>query len=413
MKKIAKIFLPLALWVCLFFTLTFNASAASLEKQDGLEVTITTDKTEYTADEDIQVSVSIKNTNSYKVEDVSIETLLSEGLVLKSGNISKMAIDVEANKSYSTSVFAQLSGNLENIEETKPEETATQNNNATKPSQTGTVPTNTTQTGNNSIGSPKTGDITKIIFGIVLLIAVVVAIIFKLKHKKAAQVLSIFLCFAMALTVLPISAFAAQSDENTIEVDTKAKVDGKQFTLTAKVIYKLPEKNKPTQPENPSEADKYYFNNSEVLQVIDAEKSKDLLTEKEAKMILEERGFGDYPITYNQSIDGAYCTETDIDEGSTEKHPMYQTYYKSEKGEAWVVYIINGAIFANPVSFNLQSDFVAQLLIAESETLTSYDDKANKFYVTIPYENAIIVKTADKIDADTLDSLTIEVISKL
>lgn len=413
MKKIAKIFLPLALVISVIFTLPFNASAASLEKQDGLEVTITTDKTEYTANQDIQVSVSIKNTNSHKAEDVSIETLLPNGLELKSGNVSETDVDIEANESYSTSVIARFAEKQEIVEETKPQETTTKNNNTTKPTQTSTAPTKPTQasSSNNTVSSPKTGDTTKVVFLVVLIIAVAIAL--SLKHKKTSQVLSVFLCFAMALTVLPISAFAAESDGNTIEVDTMVKVDGKKFTLTAKVIYQLPENTKPTIPENPSEADKYYFNNSEVLQVIDVDKSKDLLTEKEAKALLEELGFGAYPITYNHSIDGTYCSETEVDADSTEKHPMYQTYYKSENGEVWVVYIINGAIFANPASFNLQSDLVAQLLISESEALTSYEDEANKFYVTIPNEDAIIVKTADKINAETLNSLTIEVISKL
>lgn len=76
MKKIASLLFALSLVFCVLLALPLNASAASTGTQDGLEVTITTDKTEYTADEDIQVSVNIKNNNSYKVEDVSIETLL-------------------------------------------------------------------------------------------------------------------------------------------------------------------------------------------------------------------------------------------------------------------------------------------------------------------------------------------------
>ena len=56
--------------------------------QDGLEVILTTDKAEYTANKDIQVSINVKNNNSYKVKDVSIEALIPEGLVLKTGNLS-------------------------------------------------------------------------------------------------------------------------------------------------------------------------------------------------------------------------------------------------------------------------------------------------------------------------------------
>ncbi|MGN0451334.1 MAG: hypothetical protein ACI4FN_04360, partial [Acutalibacteraceae bacterium] len=123
MKKIASLLLTLSLVFCVLLALPLNASAASTETQDGLEVTITTDKTEYTADEDIQVSVNIKNNNSYKVEDVSIETLLPEGLVLKTGNLSATDIDIEAGASYSAAVVAQLSEDLKDNEETRPEDT--------------------------------------------------------------------------------------------------------------------------------------------------------------------------------------------------------------------------------------------------------------------------------------------------
>lgn len=62
MKKIARLLLTLSLVFCVLLALPLNASAASSATQDGLEVTITNDKTEYTADEDIQVSVNIKTT---------------------------------------------------------------------------------------------------------------------------------------------------------------------------------------------------------------------------------------------------------------------------------------------------------------------------------------------------------------
>lgn len=162
-----------------------------------------------------------------------------------------------------------------------------------------------------------------------------------------------------------------------------------------------------------SEADVYYESNSTVIDVIDAEESEDVPTETEVKALLEERGFDDYPITYDYSIQGTYSGDTEVTEGSTSRHPMYQTFYLSESGEAWVLYVINGSIYANPVSFNLESDLGVMLLISETETLTSYDDTSNKFYVTIPYETEMIVKIVDRIDAEILESLTIEEINKL
>ena len=85
----------------------------------------------------------------------------------------------------------------------------------------------------------------------------------------------------------------------------------------------------------------------------------------------------------------------------------------SANGDIWSISVVNGMIIANPASFNLNSELTAQLLISESEKLTSYDNATNKFFVTIPYESEVIVKTVDKIDAETLDRLTVEEINKL
>ena len=75
--------------------------------------------------------------------------------------------------------------------------------------------------------------------------------------------------------------------------------------------------------------------------------------------------------------------------------------------------MINGSIFANPVSYNMNSERTAQLLISESEQLTSYESNTNKYYVTIPNEDAAIVRVVEKIDADSLNKLTVEEIDKL
>lgn len=218
MKKIASLLLTLLLVFCVFLALPLNASATSTETQDDLEVTITTDKNEYTADEDIQVSVSIKNINSYKVEDVSIETRLPEGLVLKTGNLSATDIDIEAGASYSASVVAQLSDELKDNKETKPDGTTTLDN-------------------NQETSSSKTGDNSNILLWVMLLIASTVGIILTFKYKKTTQIMSLFLCFVIVLTMMPMSAFAAENDTATITVDKTINVGGKAYTITATINY--------------------------------------------------------------------------------------------------------------------------------------------------------------------------------
>ncbi len=156
----------------------------------------------------------------------------------------------------------------------------------------------------------------------------------------------------------------------------------------------------------------YYKNNADLLEIIKAGESDDVLNETEAKTFLDGRGFGDYAITYEYSIAGNRTEETELTEDSASKHPMYQSIYVSKNEEAWIIYVINGSIFAYPFSFGLESDLGVDLIFSESSTLTSYDDATNQFYVTIPHASEMIVKTVETINAETLDNLTIEEICR-
>lgn len=166
-------------------------------------------------------------------------------------------------------------------------------------------------------------------------------------------------------------------------------------------------------PDNPTKADEYYWSNSDVLEVIDATKSPDTLTDKDTVALLKNRGFEDYSVISEYSMNGDYIDETEIGKDSTEKHPMYETYYISESGVFWTIFVINGKVFANPVSYNLDyNKSTVQLLFSESDQLTSYDDESNRYYITKPYSTAIDLKSIDKINAESLDKLTIEEIEK-
>lgn len=232
MKKIASLLLTLSLVFCVLLALPLNTSAASTATQNGLEVTITADKDEYTADEDVHVSVNIKNNNSYKVEDISVETLLPEGLVLKTGNLSTTDIDIESGASYSASVVVQLSENLKDDGEIKPDD-------ITKPD------------GNDQeTSSPQTGDNSNIVLWVVLLIVSVVGIALTFKFKKTTQMMSMFLCIAMVLTMLPMSAFAVGNDTAIIMVDKTITVDGKEYIIKTNVV--IPTSATDSKPDEPS-----------------------------------------------------------------------------------------------------------------------------------------------------------------
>lgn len=163
----------------------------------------------------------------------------------------------------------------------------------------------------------------------------------------------------------------------------------------------------------PPDADAYYKQNATVVAETDAKSSDRVQTEAEVYSSLAGRGFTGYPIVSNYSMDGDYYDAAAISQSSSDKHPMYQTYYTTSRGEFWTIFEINGVVMANPVSYNMQSGLSVQVMISETGTVTSYDSTTNKFYETIPNESSLIVKTVGRIDADTLENLTYGAIDEL
>ncbi len=164
--------------------------------------------------------------------------------------------------------------------------------------------------------------------------------------------------------------------------------------------------------EEKSEAEQYFEKNSQLIDIVNVEESEDVMSESEVKSFLEDRGFGDYQINYSYSLDGEFGDKTEISEESTDKHPTYQTIYLSKSGEAWIIDVINGAVFANPFDYNMESERGVQLLVSETNELTSYDSESGKFFITIPNDTEVIVKVVGRIDAETLDGLTGEELNK-
>lgn len=161
-----------------------------------------------------------------------------------------------------------------------------------------------------------------------------------------------------------------------------------------------------------SDSEDFFQQNSQIISEIDVNDSKDVPTEAEVTSVFENRGFTDFPITTEYDMDGVYSDASVISSSSPQKHPLYQTNYISTNGELWTVSVIDGDIIAVPVSYNMQSSLGIELVVSESKEITSYDSSKNKFYKTVPDESALIVRIADKIDAETLDKLTIGELEK-
>ena len=80
MKKCKRLVALTMAVLIAFVCFALPSLASSTASQYGLEATIVTDKESYKANEEIHVTVTVKNTNDFKVENVSMESLLPETL---------------------------------------------------------------------------------------------------------------------------------------------------------------------------------------------------------------------------------------------------------------------------------------------------------------------------------------------
>ncbi|MBR6549359.1 MAG: zinc ribbon domain-containing protein [Clostridia bacterium] len=170
--------------------------------------------------------------------------------------------------------------------------------------------------------------------------------------------------------------------------------------------------NPPSDPMPPSyevsrpNADQYYAQNGTVISQTQAAASAS--TEATAYQNLISRGFTTYPITTEYNIDGSLIDEKEITATGTEQHPVYTTVYTTQQGMVWGIYEIGGQVFANPVGYNTEYNNTVPVLLSESTTITSYDSQTSKYYVNQPFPTVTTVKTVARIDAVTLENMTVQ-----
>lgn len=294
-KKIIAVFLSVLL---LISCLTATVFAAETHTQDGLTAVIQTDKENYSANEDIRITVTVTNNNSFKVKNVSIESFLPDTLTLKDGDLKSKTVDLQSGETLTLACVAILekeehSSSENETSESTTEETTTEitettettepsaeTTEATEPTPEETTDSDTTEseteytsevetgdilpiepstndsntnaTESASQGSnpesPDTGDTTgfiKVVMVLIIAIAVAAAIVIitKKNNKKATKVISLVLCGTIAVssfaTVGFIKVGAEESNTRSFTVDKTITVDGTQETIAGNITYDI------------------------------------------------------------------------------------------------------------------------------------------------------------------------------
>ena len=166
--------------------------------------------------------------------------------------------------------------------------------------------------------------------------------------------------------------------------------------------------------EQGTDAKAYYSKNATVLRTVAANESKQVYTEKQVSAEFAARGFGEnIRVNYTYNMDGSAVQAARADKASSRSHPQYTATFVSQSGEYWTISVVNHSITAYPVTYNLEHNRSAELILSESESITAYDSRENCFYDVIPKENVLCVKQIPAITAQALEQLTAQEIEKL
>ena len=236
-KKVGICFLTLLM----AFGLNSAILYAQENIQDGLNVTLETDKDSYGETDAVKAEVKVENQNDVVMKNIHIETVVPEGFTL--ADTSKASLDIAAlNGKDSVSLSSEFkadvkqNGGMITPEDNNPSNTDNGNSTITD--------TNNKNENTTKVDTPKndvdTGDHTNITFLFSLLVASgCMMAVYAVKHKKVKKATTFLLCLLMAATLLPASDIKAneQDTKGLITVEKTVKVNGKDVTIKSQVTY--------------------------------------------------------------------------------------------------------------------------------------------------------------------------------
>ncbi|MBQ2384229.1 MAG: InlB B-repeat-containing protein, partial [Oscillospiraceae bacterium] len=229
-KKLLAVFLALTV---LAGMLAMPVSAASVV-QDGLEVTLSTDRESYARGDSVEATLTVTNTGDTQIENIAIESVIPQGYRLEEG--SEGAKFVQSLSSGQTVTLLVRLLALPSEEETEPAPTAVVAPGALVPE----ADTLTTGTVDETSEEPEESG--NAVVWIALAAAVVLSLLVVLRGQKRKRAMCLLLCGAMLSSLaLGNPAQAAQSDEKTLQVSAEIPVEGQSVTLMATVTYQIPE----------------------------------------------------------------------------------------------------------------------------------------------------------------------------
>ena len=197
MKGKISVLLALMLLMCSVF---FAPVQAETVLQDGIEVTLTTDKERYDALETVYAKLTVKNTNSFDVANVTTKITAPAGYLISGDEEAKIGT-LSAGEEYQMQIAMRDAGAPAPV-------------------------------------LPQTGDDSHGALWSALFVVTVAALCALIRNPQAKRLVSIFLCMAIVGPYM-MQAMPARAEANKGEIVVRKTVtmDGKSVTLTGTVTY--------------------------------------------------------------------------------------------------------------------------------------------------------------------------------
>ena len=266
MKKIVSLFAAIVITVGIMSAMPLTVNAASKSSSNGLDVSMETSTNSYALNEDeqniateVEINVSVKNTNSTDFNDVEVKLELPSGLMLKTGDLVESGISVPSGKTHkftATAIhFKPSSGGNDDNKPTNEDDNPTNSDDSNEKA-------NTKDT-SNDIDSPKTGDSFSLasVLVVMLFSASFILVAIRRGMRIPKGVISLGLCLAIVAGAANITVFAAESstDVKTITVDQTVNISVKNseesFVIKATISYTKPD----TQPAIPLNGEDHLY----------------------------------------------------------------------------------------------------------------------------------------------------------
>ena len=207
MKKLR--FLSTMLCLCLVLALLPSAALAVSGTHNGLDMSLTTDKSKYAAGETVTAVVTVVNTNRFSAHNCSVKLELPDGLVLADGTAGVAPLKLIIGCTDSATFKLAMQDTMLTV--------------------------------------PKTGG--ELQTGLWILLSVATAgalLVLVVKRKRlSGSLLCVMLCAAMLLAA-PSAALAASKSFSVTETIT---INGQEYPITATLYYELDDRTREAPPE--------------------------------------------------------------------------------------------------------------------------------------------------------------------